>query len=255
MSFNVQIDKSVAHIFLDTNAQNTLTTHVMTKLIDIFQGISQNKQVRVAFLQSSKPEVFSFGLDPAFMLEQDIEGRCQVFMTLMSLIQAADELEVPLITDINGAALAGGAVLALLGDFSIANDDHAKVCFSEVKVGLPVPPPIFELLRRRCSESLVREMLLTGRNMKGRDLEKNGIVSNLYHSDKDRDTCWNDLVGRLCRIDREVLSMTLKSSKVAMKPAVDYFLKNLNTDFVPFLSENYLVKGLKAVIKGESPQF
>ena len=227
----------------------------MLQLIDIFKEISSQKSVRLAVLQSCQSSMFSHGMDPEYLVDQNLEGRKELFMTLMDLLLAADGLEIPLVADVNGPALAGGAVLALLGDYTIANDDHAKICFSEVKVGLPVPAPIFSLVRRRCHDAMTKDLLLLGRNVRGSELVQSGMVKSLYHSEKDRLGLLSDFVSKISRLDRAVVAQTLAFSKSGMSDIVESFRNSADKSFVPFLTEDYLLKGLKAIMSGERPKF
>jgi methylglutaconyl-CoA hydratase len=73
---------------------------------------------------------------------------------------AIDELPVPVIARVQGAALGGGAGLAAVADIVVA-DDQAVFGFTEVKLGI-VPATISPFVIAKVGVSATRELFLTG---------------------------------------------------------------------------------------------
>jgi len=85
---------------------------------------------------------------------QDSRRMAQLFRRLWSFPK-------PLITAVNGPALAGGCAVATLADFTLAAPD-ATFGYTEVRIGF-VPAIVSVFLRRRVGEGVARDLLLTAR--------------------------------------------------------------------------------------------
>ena len=87
---------------------------------------------------------------------------------------------IPVIVDLRGPAMAGGAIIAALSDFAIGCERDAKLSFSEVKVGIPIPHCLYKIAERRIDSSYFSEMMLLGKNYEAADLDKMGFLSGQY---------------------------------------------------------------------------
>jgi methylglutaconyl-CoA hydratase len=108
----------------------------------------------------------------------------------------------PLITAVNGAAIAGGCGLATLSDFTVAAPE-AKFGYTEVRIGF-IPALVSVMLRRQVGEKHARDLLLTGRIIEAADAFRLGLVNEIVPLE--------DLMKRA----REVAIMYLESSPVSL---------------------------------------
>jgi methylglutaconyl-CoA hydratase len=83
----------------------------------------------------------------------------------------------PLITAVNGAAIAGGCGIATLADFTLAVPD-AKFGYTEVKIGF-VPALVSVFLRRQIGEKRARDLLLSGRIFDAAEAFRFGLVTEI----------------------------------------------------------------------------
>lgn len=88
----------------------------------------------------------------------------------------------PLITAVNGAAIAGGCGIATLADFTLAVPD-AKFGYTEVKIGF-VPALVSVFLRRQIGEKRARDLLLSGRMIDAAEAFRLGLVTELVPTEK-----------------------------------------------------------------------
>jgi methylglutaconyl-CoA hydratase len=79
---------------------------------------------------------------------------------LSDMFRAIDDLPLPVIGRVQGAAMGGGAGLAAVCDIVVAESD-STFAFSEVKLGL-VPAVVSPFLLRKVGQSAARELFLTG---------------------------------------------------------------------------------------------
>ncbi|MBI4605187.1 MAG: enoyl-CoA hydratase/isomerase family protein [Planctomycetes bacterium] len=71
----------------------------------------------------------------------------------------------PVVAAVNGHAVAGGAILALAAERRIAARGPALFGLNEVQVGVPLPGPLFEVVRSALGAAQAAEVLLEGRNL------------------------------------------------------------------------------------------
>jgi methylglutaconyl-CoA hydratase len=76
------------------------------------------------------------------------------------MFEALDQLPIPLVGRIHGAALGGGAGLAAVCDVVVAAED-AAFAFTEVKLGI-IPAVISPYVLAKIGQSAARDLFLTG---------------------------------------------------------------------------------------------
>lgn len=170
--------------------------------------------------------------------EKDSEDLAEMFLMIYKFPK-------PTIAAVNGAAIAGGCGLASVCDLIVADENHSKFGYSEVRIGfLPAIVSIFVI--KRIGEGIARQLLLTGEVVNGKRAYEVGFVNYLYN---------NALEGAM-----EVASNILKNSSFSMKEtksmidavsglsvddAVNYCIR-LNTIS---RSSNDFKKGLESFLK------
>src|SRR5262249_51708153 len=91
-----------------------------------------------------------------------------------AMFRALDELPVPVIGRIHGAAIGGGAGLAAICDIAIADED-AVFGFTEVKLGI-IPAVISPFVLAKIGRSDARELFLSGARFPAARAYKIGLV-------------------------------------------------------------------------------
>lgn len=121
--------------------------------------------------------VFCAGADVAWMskmIHYTQEENLRDATAMSRMFAALDELPVPLIGRIHGAALGGGAGLAASCDIAVA-DDQAVFGFTEVKLGI-LPAVITPFVLAKIGRSAARELLLTGARFSATRAREIGLV-------------------------------------------------------------------------------
>lgn len=88
----------------------------------------------------------------------------------------------PVISAVNGAAIAGGCGIATLADFTVAVPE-AKFGYTEVKIGF-IPALVSVFLRRQVGEKHATDLLLTGRVIDAAEALRIGLVTEVVPADK-----------------------------------------------------------------------
>ena len=133
-------------------------------------------QVRVAVLAGAGT-TFSAGADVMWMaktVRYSEEENLRDAAAMSRMFAALDDLPVPLIGRIAGAALGGGAGLAAVCDIVVAADD-AVFGFTEVKLGI-IPAVISPFALAKIGRSAARELFLTGTRFSAARAKEIGLV-------------------------------------------------------------------------------
>lgn len=255
--FTLEHHDGVAKILLNHPKNNTLTIELMEGLIKVANNMSSapaGVRPRAIILGSSLPGQFSQGIDPMAIINGDIADRKKIFRTLGDLVEAFWYSYIPVIADVNGPAIAGGAVLAMLGDFIVMDAQKSKICFSEVKVGLPVPGFIQRLLQKKTSPAYWTEMILLGRNVDAAEAVRIGLANGTYETPEERVKLIGQFVGKITRLAPAVLSETLRQSRQMERSWLEAFRDDM-ASFSLFLTDDFVGGALKSVVAGETPKF
>lgn len=241
-------------IALNQPPMNCLTSDFMQEIMATLGDLQRRpaaSKPRVIILRSAISGVFSYGMDPQYFLKSNMDGRKRLFQVLAEMLDAFYRLGIPVVADISGPALAGGAVLALIADFTTIGKETGKISFSETKVGLPVPPIVQDLVRYKVNPSACLDVFLIGKNYDADAALRIGMVNHVHSNDQERDQFIKDICSRFERLAPEVVARTLLDAKSHLLAGKAEFLRSMESQFVPFLSDEFLGKGLKALVAGQ----
>jgi methylglutaconyl-CoA hydratase len=125
-------------------------------------------------------EAFCSGLDLSALQAMQGEsagGHRAAAEQVARLFLALYEMPMPTIAAVHGPAIAGGAGLAILCDFTLATT-AAKFGFTEVRIGF-VPALVSVFLALQLPDKRCRELLLTGRIFDAEEAHRLGLVSEV----------------------------------------------------------------------------
>ena len=253
---------SVAHegvvstITMNNPPFNLLDIEVIDALVAAHEEADAHPETRVMVTRSAIEGMFSNGLNPLTMLELDDAGRTEVFRAVGRLCHGIYKLTKPHIAVLNGPAMAGGAVLAILADFRYYDQDRARICFAESKVGVPIPGSLQSIIRNVCATPWLREIVFLGKNFDAATAQEAGLADGLAPAG-ELDAMVNKMVSRLSRLSLDVLRV----DKAAMRAPVVAELREITEmdaathPFARFVTAEYLGEGLNAFMEGRAPVF
>jgi len=163
--------------------RNAMTPKMQMELIAALEDAASGG-CRVLVLTGAG-EAFCSGLDlSALQAMQDksaAEHRADA-ERIARLFVALYELPIPTIAAVHGAAIAGGAGLAIICDFTLATP-AAKFGFTEVRIGF-VPALVSAFLALQIADKRSRDLLLTGRLFDAEEAHRLGLVNEIVASEK-----------------------------------------------------------------------
>src|SRR5471032_626497 len=142
------------------------------------------QEIRVVVLGGAG-KTFCAGADVTWMaktVRYTREENMRDAMAMSRMFAALDDLPVPLVGRIHGAALGGGAGLAAVCDIVVA-EEHALFGFTEVKLGI-LPAVISPFVLAKIGRSATRELFLTGMRFDARRAKEIGLVHAVVAADQ-----------------------------------------------------------------------
>jgi methylglutaconyl-CoA hydratase len=155
-----------------------MTPEMQMELIAALEAAAQS-DCRVLVLTGAG-EAFCSGLDlSALQAMHDMSGtehRTDA-ERIARLFLALHDMPMPTVAVVHGAAIAGGAGLAIICDFTLATP-AAKFGFTEVRIGF-VPALVSAFLKLQIGEKRSRDLLLTGRLIDAGEAHRMGLINEV----------------------------------------------------------------------------
>lgn len=172
---------------------NSFNGELLDKLSDLIEEVSKDSSIRVLLLQGAGKH-FSAGADLNWMKEAaklDYRGNKQEAEKLRRMFEALNNLTIPTVAVVNGAAFGGGVGLIAACDYAIAVDS-AKICLSEVKIGL-VPAVIMPYLVRKMHRGHLNRLAMTGKVFNTAEAKEAGLVQIVTDTEHLQETILEEI--------------------------------------------------------------
>ena len=175
-----KIAKGAVKITMDRpKKRNALNISLMKDLNQTLLELEKDPKVRIVVLEG-EGTCFCSGLDLMEATQREtIEESAELLKTLLLRIYLSSKVTI---ASVHGAAIAGGAGVMSVCDIAIAAKG-TKIGLPEVKRGL-VPAIILAFLRRKLSEGVLREIVLTGRILTAEEAKSIGWVHHVVDEAK-----------------------------------------------------------------------
>ncbi len=135
-------------------------------------------------LLTGKGDAFSAGLNLKEVARLDGAGMEAFLKTLEQLINALFTYPGPVVAAVNGHAIAGGCVLALCADHSVARaDPDIRIGLNEVALGLEFPPGVFRMLRTQLAPERLNRAVLAAELVPPRRALELGLIAEVTEGD------------------------------------------------------------------------
>ena len=134
-----------------------------------------------ALVVTGAGRVFSAGVDLNRVVEGGAGYTDRLIPALSGGFEALFHYPAPTVAAVNGAAIAGGCVLACACDRRLISPD-AQIGATEVRVGVPFPAAALEVARYACGNH-AEEVLLGGRLYRGADAIASGLAHRVVADD------------------------------------------------------------------------
>ncbi|PYX75320.1 MAG: hypothetical protein DMG72_07655 [Acidobacteria bacterium] len=166
------------------NELGSLTLDEFEKFANALKNLAHEAHALIIY--STLPSGFCAGADlrelyhrsQQMAKDEAIKGVSEFLERTHRVLNAIDAAPLTTIAGVHGVAFGGGFELALVCDLIIA-DKMARFCFPELRLGLIPGFGGIPRLKRDLGNSVVRDLLLTGRSVNATKMQSVGLVSQV----------------------------------------------------------------------------
>lgn len=231
-NIHVKVDDGIGEIIFDRPPLNVLNIEMMKEINQALKQFISDQSLKLVIL-SGAGKAFSAGVDVSEHTKDMVNEMITVFHKIFHNL---NEIKVPTIAAVNGAALGGGCEVAIFCDIIIASE-KAKFGQPEIKVGV-FPPLAAIMLPRLMDQKKALELILTGDIITAHEAKSLGLVNHVLPIEEFEDKK-SEFIKKFTSLSGAVLKITKKSMyqtfglnyQEAIKSVEDLYLNELmNTD-------------------------
>jgi methylglutaconyl-CoA hydratase len=187
MNYNtlqLAFDSGIATLTLNRpDKRNAISYELIDDLLRALEEVKNSSAQVLILTGAGKAFCSGMDLDNLKALADRTPGQnLEDSRKMASLFRSLYDFPKPTIAAINGAAVAGGAGLVTLCDFTLAVPD-AKFGYTEVRIGF-VPAIVSTFLLRQVGEKVARDLLLTGRLFDAEEALRIGLITEIVPAEK-----------------------------------------------------------------------
>jgi len=243
------VEGSIARITLNRpEKRNALNDELIAGIKDGLRRADHDEEVRVVVLQGAGPD-FCSGADLAALQKistATVAENVEDARSLMELFLLTRAVRVPVLSAVQGRALAGGCGLALSCDMVLAARS-ARFGFPEVKIGF-VPAMVMAILRRNSSEKRAFELLTLGAEIGADQAASYGLVNRVLDDEAFADEL-DVFAHQFERVSRPAVSLSKRlfyeSDAMTFKDALE---SGVDTNVIARMAEDCR-KGIESFLK------
>jgi enoyl-CoA hydratase len=187
-SLRIERDGRHAILRLDKARGNAIDEALTAELVRAGRELEQDDGVHGVLLASAHPKLFSPGLDLVSLVECDRSAMRSFMLSFAQAVWVLYGLGKPVVAAVNGAAVAGGCILALTADHRVLRRG-AVIGLNEVKVGVPLPWSVTVLLRASVAPAALGTIALLGRNFSDEAAVAAGLADELLGAEGFEAAC------------------------------------------------------------------
>lgn len=202
------LDAGIFSITLNrAEKRNALSAETVERLHQALEQADMDAAVRVVLLRGAGKD-FCAGADLDELLasaDRTMEENEATALRLGQIFERMRALPKPVLSLVQGRALAGGAGLASAADLVIVSSS-TQLGYPEIQRGF-VPAMVATLLRRSAGEKIALDLLLSGRTLSADEALAAGLVSRVV-ADGDLEREGMSLARRLAESSASALALT-----------------------------------------------
>jgi enoyl-CoA hydratase len=232
---------------------NAADRRLHTELVEVWQTIDRDPQVRVAVVTGAG-RAFSAGGDLQMVEDayRDYDEIVRILEEARDLVYNILHCRKPVVSAINGPAVGAGLVVALLADISIAGES-ARLADGHLRMGVAAGDHAAIVWPLLCGMAKSKYYLLTSDFVGGREAERIGLVSLCVPDEELLERAAAVATG-LATGPRHAIQFTKRALNQWLLDAGPIFDHSLALEMLGFFSPD-MMAGVEALRRKEKPQF
>ena len=239
----------VMRVVLDRPPLNVIDLAAAHELVEALESVRRQPALSAVVL-AARGSAFCAGVDVRDHLPDRGAEMIRTFDRACTLLL---EIEAPVVAAVQGAALGGGAELALVSDIVLAAES-AVFGFPEIKLGV-FPPIAVVALSGVISAQRAAELVLTGRVVPAAEAERMGFA-NWVIPDAELEGAVGDLVAQLAALSPDALRVAKRALRLGRaRPDADAIAAAERISLEERLEAPDAIEGLNAFIEKRAPDW
>ncbi|MBO0910478.1 MAG: enoyl-CoA hydratase/isomerase family protein [Acidobacteria bacterium] len=253
-AIQLECDSSIATITLNRpDKRNALSFELLDELIRALNEVESSDTQVVILTGAGK--AFCSGMDleelKTLLARSDAEN-LEDSKRMAGIFRRLYDFPKPTIAAVNGVAIAGGAGLATMCDFTLAVQE-AKFGYTEVRIGF-LPAIVSSILVWQVGHKVARDLLLSGRIFDAREAHRLGLVNEIVAPD--------ELARRARKLAAELMENSPSSLRLTKKLVNGFISRPLNEQMGQAIEENARIRqtadfreGVTAFLEKRKPRW
>lgn len=245
---------AVEFVTLQTNEQNSFTRDNLLEFEAIMEENRTNRDIRAVVLTSENEKFFSNGVDAQNIIATPQSRLPEEMVQIVLFFNYLMKFDKPLISEVTGYAMGGGAVVTMASDFKFMLAGKGRISFTEVFFGLPLAGTFMEKIKICIAPHKINEVVYGG-IFKAQEAKEIGFVDEVAESRAELRALTMKKLEQILRVPTSAFGNTklslhrsiLDSEKAHMQALADAF-KN------PVIMNN-LLEAMAALKEGRRPRF
>jgi cyclohexa-1,5-dienecarbonyl-CoA hydratase len=245
-NISFEVASGVARLTFKRPPLNVLNIAMMREVNATLDGLDQAATKVLVFAAEGK--AFSAGVDVSEHTADKVNEMLEVFH---GIFRRLDQMDMPTLAVVQGAALGGGCEVALFCDLVVASE-KAKFGQPEIKVGV-LPPIAAAILPRLAPHKKALELLLTGETIDAAEAYRLGLVNRVVPVEQ-LSAAADEMIGKLTALSGVVLRMTRRAARLGGQGAFDQALGQVESLYLNELMKTQDAnEGLAAFLEKRVP--
>ncbi len=243
------VSDGVARLTLNKPPLNVLDIAMMHEINAALVELEDNISIKVLVFEAAEgSKAFCAGVDVTDHTADKVDEMIEVFHRIFRLL---DEMEMPTVAVVGGAALGGGCELALFCDTVIASE---KASFGQPEIQVGVFPPVAAVsLPEIVGPKKTLEMMLTGDRIRAAEAERLGLVNKVVPMEELKAAA-EEFVAKLAKLSGIVLRLTKRAVRIGSVGSFSEGLEAVEELYLgPLMATEDAHEGLAAFVEKRSP--
>ena len=239
-------------------ARNALSRQMVSKLQQIVENLGKDGALKAVVLKSGVGGIFCAGADLKERSGMDEQEVMEFLGALKAVVAGLEELPVPVVAALDGAALGGGLELALGCDLRVAAQG-VPLSLPEVLVGVIPGCGGTQRLARLVGVGRAAQIVYTGRPVLAEDAERWGLVNYCVQQNQSGSAAYAHALD-VARLMHATAPVALGLAKVAVREGarmsrLEEGLEVEETCYQALLHTSDRREGLEAFLAKRKPTF
>jgi len=239
---------------IQTNEQNSLTRAALLEFKQLLDQSANDEKISSLLITSTNPRFFSNGLDAQNVVDTPDDRLGEEVGEIVHFFGHLLRFDKPVVAEVTGYAMGGGAVITVASDFKYMLDGKARISFSEVLVGLPLPGAFIDKIAQTIHPPFVNEMC-TGETYKAQEAKAIGLIDEVAPDAIALRKLALRKVDYLNRIPLSALRRTKQSINAKTLARFDETLKHTMESFATTIIIKNFRESMKALLEKRRPQY